>query len=117
LEGHSAGMEIRGRGFCGALVNRGQSRVLSFFSFPHPRQAAAESEKSRADALPPQAPPPKPKTKSISSQAVRERVSRLRGTSLLLSAGEEVLVRFIRGDSPYSRFRLERQGTAVATTT
>jgi hypothetical protein len=53
LEGHSAGMEIRGRGFCGALVNRGQSRVLSFFSFPRPRQAPAESEKSRADAPPP----------------------------------------------------------------
>jgi hypothetical protein len=60
LEGHSAGMEIRGRGFCGALVgnNRGQSRVLSFFSFPRPCQAAAESEKSRADALsPPSATP------------------------------------------------------------
>ena len=65
-----------------------------FFPFPAPAKPPQRAKKSRAETLPPQAPPPKPKTKSISSQAVRERVSRLRGTSLRLSAGGEVLVRF-----------------------
>jgi hypothetical protein len=73
------------------------------FSFPRPRQAAAVSEKSRADSR-------------FGRQAWLSSRPHARRTGLLLSAGEEVLVRFIRGDLLYLRFCLERQGTAVATT-
>jgi hypothetical protein len=65
----------------GKTGNRGQSRVLSFFSFPRPCQAAAESEKSRADSR-------------FGRQTWLSSRPHARRTGLPLSAGEEVLLRF-----------------------